>query len=259
MGDLHAGHLALVDAAAAHADRVVASVFVNPLQFGPDEDYAEYPRVLDRDRSRLAEHGADLVFAPAVEALYPRGPETSIRIRIPGLDDILCGADRPGHFSGVATIVAKLFNAAEPDVAVFGEKDFQQLLVIRRLVVDLNFPVEILGVPTVREADGLALSSRNDYLDARERAAAPALNGALRGVAARLAAGERDFARLEADALAELEAAGFKPSYVAIRRTADLSVPDPETAPEALRVLAAAHLGRARLIDNVPVEGRTQP
>lgn len=251
MGDLHAGHLALVAAARERAHRVVASVFVNPLQFGEGEDYADYPRVLDRDRSRLAEHGVDLVFAPAVSTLYPRGTEMTTRIRLPGLEDILCGADRPGHFSGVATVVAKLLNLAEPDVALFGEKDYQQLLLIRRLVEDLDFPVEVVGVPTVREADGLALSSRNGYLTEEERAAAPALHGALRGTAARLRAGERDFGRLENDAMRELEGAGFRPSYVAIRRSADLGPPAAEDAPDALRVLGAAYLGRARLIDNI--------
>lgn len=253
MGDLHAGHLALIDAAREHAGRVVASVFVNPLQFGADEDYARYPRVLERDRAQLAEHGVDAVLAPTVETLYPEGTESAVRIHVPGLEDILCGADRPGHFSGVATVVTKLFHAAEPDVAVFGEKDYQQLLVLQRLARELGFPVEVVGVPTVREADGLALSSRNGYLSADERRAAPALYGALRGVAARVAAGERDFPRLERDALAELEAAGLRPSYVAVRRAADLAAPRAEDPPAALRVLAAAHLGRARLIDNVPV------
>lgn len=253
MGDLHAGHLALVDRAGAIADRVVVSIFVNPLQFGPGEDYASYPRALERDRGHLAEHGADLVYAPATETVYPRGAAEVVRVHVPGLEDILCGADRPGHFAGVATVVAKLFNAAEPDVAVFGEKDYQQLLIIRRLAEDLDFGVTVEGAATVREADGLALSSRNGYLTETERAAAPALYGALRAVAARLAAGARDFAALEAEAAAELRGAGLRPSYVAIRRAHDLGEPDGTESPRELRVLAAAWLGRARLIDNVAV------
>jgi len=253
MGDLHEGHLALVDAARQQARRVVVSVFVNPLQFGPGEDYATYPRSPARDTARLAERGADLLFTPDVATLYPDGTDVVTRIRVPGLEDTLCGVDRPGHFSGVATVVAKLFNAAQPDVALFGEKDYQQLLVIRRFARDLGFPVDVVGVPTVREADGLALSSRNAYLGTAERRAAPALYGALRGVAARLAAGEHDHGRLERDATAEIAAAGFRPSYVAVRRAADLAPPRADDPPHALRVLAAAHLGRARLIDNVPV------
>lgn len=255
MGDLHRGHLALVDAAVERADHVVVSIFVNPLQFGPGEDYAEYPRVLERDCARLAERGAQLVFVPDVATLYPRGPEQSARIVLPGLEEILCGADRPGHFSGVATVVAKLFNIAEPDVAVFGEKDYQQLLLIRRLVRELDYAIEIVGVPTVREPDGLALSSRNSYLNAAEREAAPELNRALQAVAARLAAGERDYQGLQSEASAALAAAGFEPSYVVVRRAADLSPPAADDSPGDLRVLAAARLGRARLIDNLPVEG----
>lgn len=253
MGDLHRGHLALVDEARRRADQVVVSIFVNPLQFGPGEDYGEYPRVLEQDRERLAEHGADVVFVPEVETLYPDGPEHGVRVTVPGLDDILCGVDRPGHFAGVATVVAKLFNIVEPDYAVFGEKDYQQLLLIRRLAAGLDFAIEIVGVPTVREPDGLALSSRNGYLTAGERRIAPTLNRILRETSERLLAGERDFAQLESEAAAELEAAGFEPRYVAVRRAADLSPAAAEEPPERLRVLAAARLGRARLIDNVAV------
>lgn len=255
MGDLHAGHLALVDAAVASVDRVIVSIFVNPLQFAPDEDYGDYPRVLERDCARLAEHGAHAVFAPDEASLYPDGPEPGVRIAFPGLDDILCGADRPGHFSGVAMVVAKLFNIAEPDVAVFGEKDYQQLLLIRRLARDLDFAVDVICVPTVREPDGLAMSSRNGYLSDRERAVAPGLHAALQRLAARIEAGERDYAQLATRTSAELAEAGFEPCYVAVRRAEDLALPAPDEPPTALRVLAAARLGRARLIDNVAVSG----
>jgi pantoate--beta-alanine ligase len=255
MGDLHAGHLALVDAAAANADRVVVSIFVNPLQFGPGEDYAEYPRALERDCVRLAEHGAHVVFAPDEESLYPGGAAQSVRITFPGLDDILCGAERPGHFSGVATVVAKLFNIAEPDLAVFGEKDYQQLLLVRRLATELDFAVEVIGVPTVREADGLAMSSRNNYLADAERAVAPELHATLVRVAERIAAGDRDHDRLQSQAMSALSEAGFEPGYVAVRRARDLGPPGADEAATDLRVLAAARLGRARLIDNVAVSG----
>ncbi len=251
MGDLHAGHLALVETARQCADRLVVSVFVNPLQFGPNEDFAAYPRALERDRERLAAYGADAVYAPDAETLYPRGIDNTVRLHVPELEEVLCGADRPGHFAGVATVVAKLFNAAEPDCAVFGEKDYQQLLLIRRMAADLDFGVDVVAVPTVREADGLALSSRNGYLSEAERAAAPTLYAALRALSERLLAGERNFPRLEADARAELASVGFSPSYVAVRRAADLREPTPGDRADALRVLAAAHLGGARLIDNV--------
>ncbi len=251
MGDLHAGHLALVDAARARAERVIASVFVNPLQFGPGEDYADYPRRLDTDAARLAEHGAAVVFAPTVDTLYPHGTGAAVRVHVPGLEDILCGADRPGHFAGVATVVAKLFNIAEPDVAVFGEKDYQQLLLVQRLAAGLDFDIDVVGMPTVREADGVAMSSRNGYLQATERRRAPALYACLRGAAKRLARGERDYAAIEEDGRAELRAAGLEPSYVAIRRAADLAPPGPEACLDGLRLLAAARLGRARLIDNI--------
>ena len=255
MGDLHAGHLTLVDAARERADRVVTSVFVNPLQFGPGEDYQNYPRRLEDDAARLGEHGADIVFAPTVESLYPHGTEAAVRVHVPAFEDILCGADRPGHFTGVATVVTKLFNIAEPDIAVFGQKDYQQLLLIRRLAADLDFAIDVVGMPTVREADGVAMSSRNGYLEADQRRTAPALYGTLRGLAARLARGERDFARLEREACAELEGAGLQPDYVAIRMAEDLATPPVEAPIDDLRILAAARLGRARLIDNIPAGG----
>ncbi|HET6655424.1 MAG TPA: pantoate--beta-alanine ligase [Gammaproteobacteria bacterium] len=250
MGNLHAGHIALVERARGLADRVVVSIFVNPLQFGPNEDLAAYPRTPDEDQAQLAAAGVDLVFAPAVEAMYPHG-ETQTTINVTGLEDILCGASRPGHFTGVATVVAKLFNMANPDVALFGNKDYQQLAVIRRMAAELAFPIEIVGVATVREADGLALSSRNRYLNAAERARAPALHRALSDVATRLRAGEREFAVLEAAAVQQLEDSGFRPDYIAVRDPDSLAAPG--ATDNRFIVLGAAWLGRARLIDNVAV------
>ena len=251
MGNLHAGHLQLVERARELASRTVASIFVNPLQFGPNEDYVGYPRTLDDDRQQLESVGLDLLFAPTVAAIYPRPLEEMAQVIVPGLSQILCGASRPIHFRGVATVVTKLFNLAQPDVAVFGEKDWQQLVVIRRMVADLDLPVEIVGVPTVRETDGLAMSSRNRYLTPEERNSAPTLYATLVACAARLRAGERDCAVLTADAQARLAAAGFRPDYFEIRRADDLQ--PPAAADRELRILVAAWLGRARLIDNFPV------
>ncbi len=253
MGNLHEGHLGLVRHARGLADAVVASVFVNPMQFGPGEDFESYPRTLEADRERLQAEGTDALFAPGADELYPRGTEGHTRVHVPGLSEVLCGASRPGHFDGVATVVAKLLGAAEPDVAVFGEKDFQQLQVVRRMVADLCMNVAIEGAPTARAPDGLALSSRNAYLDAEERERAPALHRTLEAVRERLEAGERDFAALERDAAAALERHGFRPDYVAVRRRSDLAVP--AAGDDDLVVLAAAHLGRARLIDNVRAGG----
>lgn len=255
MGYLHTGHLALVARAHELAERVVVSIFVNPLQFGPGEDYTDYPRQPERDRERLRKAGVDAIFAPEVEALYPDGLDHAVRIHVPALEHILCGHDRPGHFMGVATVVAKLFNVVEPDVAVFGEKDYQQLLLVRRMVEQLLFPIDVVGVATVREADGLALSSRNRYLGDEERRRAPVLNAAIRDLAAALARGERDFPALVASARSRLQRAGLEPDYVEVRRASDLAEPDRATPAADLRVLAAARLGRARLIDNVPVPG----
>lgn len=251
LGNLHEGHLQLVKRAARAADRVVVSVFVNPLQFGPQEDFAAYPRTLKQDSLKLAENGVHLLFTPGVEELYPFGLDNTVRVEVPALSQVLCGAARPGHFTGVATVVTKLFNAVRPHVAVFGEKDYQQLLVVRRLVADLCLPVEILPVPTVREADGLALSSRNRYLSAEERAQAPALYQTLRWIAGQLGAGARDLGRLETQAAEMLRESGFQPDYVAIRRAADLGFPQP--ADSKLIVLGAGHLGGTRLIDNLAV------
>ena len=252
MGNLHAGHLRLVERALEGADRVVVSVFVNPLQFGPAEDFEAYPRTPEADARQLESAGADLLYLPSVQVMYPRPAGAQTRVEVPGLADILCGATRPGHFAGVATVVCKLFNQVQPDVAVFGEKDFQQLMVIRRMVADLDCPVEIVGQETVREADGLALSSRNRYLDEGERKAAPLLQRTLRSVADALRAGRRDFTGLEEEAAARLDAAGFRTDYVSIRRSRALEIPD--AGDRGLVVLAAAALGKARLIDNVRLE-----
>jgi len=250
MGNLHTGHLALVREAGQVADRTVVSIFVNPLQFGPSEDFGAYPRTLERDRVLLEGEGADLLFAPDVSSVYPRGEAEQTRVEVPGLSDILCGASRPGHFVGVATVVCKLFNMVLPDVALFGEKDFQQLLVIRRMAEDLCMPVEILGLPTVREADGLAMSSRNAYLWTEERARAPELYRCLCRAAERLQAGEAA-AEVERLGRAELAAHGLEPDYFAVRRARDLGIP--HVGERDLVALAAARLGRARLIDNLRV------
>lgn len=253
MGHLHAGHLALIDEATRRADRVVATVFVNPLQFGAGEDFAAYPRTLERDAGMLREAGCDLLFAPAETEVYPLGRAGQTFVEVPGLSDDLCGASRPGHFRGVATVVAKLFNMVQPEIAIFGEKDFQQLLVIRRMAADLDLPIEIVGAPTVRECDGLAMSSRNAYLSAAERAIAPRLYQTLLTAAETLRGGAAS-SEIEQQALQQLSAEGFIPDYVSIRRRSDLLPPvEPprDEADLALIILAAARLGRARLIDNL--------
>ncbi|MFQ5644066.1 MAG: pantoate--beta-alanine ligase [Thiogranum sp.] len=249
MGDLHEGHLALVRHARTRAPRVVASIFVNPTQFGPGEDFDSYPRALESDEEKLQGEGTDLLFAPAVETLYPGGSEETTRIDVPQVSRGLCDDFRPGHFAGVATVVARLFNLVQPDVAVFGEKDFQQLAVIRRMVRDLCWPIAIDGVPTVREADGLAMSSRNRYLSAAERALAPLLYQTLCEVAAQLREGRQACRELETRAMEKLAAAGFGPEYVSIRHAETLQ--PLATGARPARVLAAARLGKARLIDNV--------
>lgn len=251
MGNLHRGHIHLVEQAKRHAKRTVASIFVNPLQFGPNEDFHSYPRTLEEDGRKLEQVGLDLLFAPSVAEVYPNGLENTTRVEVPGLSATLCGAFRPAHFSGVATVVIKLFNMVQPDVALFGQKDWQQLLVIRRLVADLNLPVEIIGIPTVREADGLAMSSRNGYLSAYERAVAPTLYATLSAAAQRLSEGERHYQAIAASAWADLEAAGFRPDYFEVRRADDLRKPGENDT--ELVVIAAAWLGKARLIDNYPV------
>lgn len=247
MGNLHAGHLELVARARSLARRVVASVFVNPLQFGPNEDFDRYPRTLDQDAMRLREAGCDVLFAPSVAEMYPRGREQLSGVRVPALSGILEGEFRPGFFDGVATVVSILFNQVQPDVAVFGEKDWQQLQVIQRMAADLHLPIEIVGHPTARDADGLAMSSRNQYLDAEQRARAPALYRVLGQTLDALRDGARDYAALQAQAMAALEVAGFAPQYVEIRNP-DLSLPGAEARDWV--VLAAAFLGTTRLIDN---------
>jgi pantoate--beta-alanine ligase len=250
MGNLHAGHMSLIEAARQHGDRFVASIFVNPMQFGPNEDYAHYPRTPRDDERMLAAAGCDLMFMPDVLEIYPNGPEHAARVEVPVLSQILDGEFRPGHFQGVATVVTKLLNIVEPDAAVFGEKDFQQLTVIRRLVADLCMPMTIIGAATVRESDGLAMSSRNQYLTATEREVAPTLHRQLQQARSRLLAGiaDRD---VETEGLAALSAAGLRPDYFAVRDARDLQ-PALPTARE-LVVLVAARLGKARLIDNLRV------
>lgn len=250
MGALHAGHLALVEAARARGGRVVATIFVNPAQFAPEEDFGSYPRTEREDAAKLAARGVDLLFAPPVEEVYPRGFATSVRVA--GVSEGLCGASRPGHFEGVATVVAKLLNQSLPDAAFFGEKDYQQLQVIRRLAADLDVPVEIVGVPTVREADGLALSSRNAYLSVAERRVAPALYRVLTRLAAALADGHDDIDGIVAGGRAELGCAGFTSvEYLALRDAATLMPIGGLERPA--RLLAAVWLGPTRLIDNLPV------
>ncbi|ANB02492.1 pantoate--beta-alanine ligase [Ectothiorhodospira sp. BSL-9] len=255
MGNLHEGHLALVRQARHQAERVVVSIFVNPLQFDRPEDLAAYPRTLAEDCELLAQEGVDLVFAPGDEELYRRPRSEITRVEVAGLSDLLEGAHRPGHFAGVATVVCKLFNLVQPDLAIFGEKDFQQLMLIRRMVDDLDIPVEVLSGATVREPDGLALSSRNAYLDAAQRERASGLYQVLSELAGQVTAGARDYDRLEAKAMKGLEIRGFEPDYVAVRRSADLLPPGPQDS--QLVVLAAAWLGRARLIDNLTMDVQT--
>ncbi len=251
MGNLHDGHLTLLTRASEIADRVVVSIFVNPLQFGPFEDYDQYPRTPEDDERMLESMGVDLLFAPRVDEIYPLGREQATRVEVPGISDILCGMQRPGHFVGVATVVAKLFNIVQPDFAVFGEKDFQQLVVIRRMTTDLCMPVDIVGAPTHREDDGLAMSSRNQYLTSEERAAAPAMFQVLNQVARDIRDGNNDYQALCERAMLRLAGEGFRPHYVEVRNASDLGRPEGDVG--EIVVLGAAQLGRARLIDNVRV------
>lgn len=255
MGNLHAGHLQLVDRARAEAERVVVSIFVNPLQFGDagGGDFDRYPRTFSEDRRKLSmlDAAPDALFSPSVAEVYPGGFEQETRVEVPVISNILCGAFRPGHFVGVATIVTKLFNMVQPDVAIFGEKDFQQLLVIRRLVTDLCFPIKIIGLPTVREKSGLAMSSRNQYLSVEERKRAAVLYQTLLQAQQQIVSGDKDFTAIQAQASARLSEAGFRPEYVELRRRQDL-LPASDQDRE-LVMLVAAWLGEARLIDNIMV------
>jgi pantoate--beta-alanine ligase len=249
MGNLHAGHMSLLAAARYRGDRVVASIFVNPLQFGPSEDYTAYPRTLLEDQQLLQEARCDLLFAPGVTDMYPHGGDQRTLVVVRGLSDILCGRFRPGHFDGVATVVAKLFGIVVPDVAVFGEKDYQQLLVVRHMTLDLALPVEIVGAPTVRAPDGLALSSRNRYLSADERARAAVIHQSLSHAVAAIYGGDIDHAALERAGTLMLERAAMSVDYFAVRNAADLT--EPSATSSDLVVLTAVRLGRARLIDNL--------
>jgi pantoate--beta-alanine ligase len=249
MGNLHAGHQSLIRLARARTEKVVASVFVNPTQFGPNEDYDRYPRTLAQDQAALAEQDCDLLFAPDVATMYPFGPEHSVSVRVPRITDTLEGAHRPGHFDGMATVVCKLFNLVQPDVAVFGQKDFQQLKVVERMVRDLGLPVKVVAAPILRADDGLALSSRNQYLSAEERARAPLIHDTLQKMRELLAQGH-PWQAIEQTAAARLERAGFVPDYVAIRRAEDLAEPA-EGEHAGLVALVAARLGSTRLIDNL--------
>lgn len=253
MGNLHAGHFSLVRIAREHADRVVASVFVNPTQFGPNEDFARYPRTPAQDAAGLEQARCDLLWMPGVDTMYPFGPQAAVQIRVPGITDVLEGAHRPGHFDGVATVVARLFLQVQPDVAVFGLKDYQQLAVIRYLAAELSFPVEIVAGPTRRDGDGLALSSRNQYLSPAERAVAPEIHRSLLDMRERVLAGA-SVSEAEAAAAARLRAAGFEVDYAALRRP-DLREPGP--ADGRLVALVAARLGRTRLIDNLEFDRPT--
>ncbi len=250
MGNLHPGHLSLVETARQHADIVVVSIFVNPTQFGPHEDFDSYPRTLEADAAQLRDSGVELLFAPAVEEIYPLG-ENRTWVEVDQLGDHLCGANRPGHFRGVSTVVSKLFHIIWPDVAVFGEKDFQQLAILRRMTEELLFPIRIIGAPTHREADGLARSSRNGYLSPDERARAPLLQQHLREARQAIENGERNYRALERRVAASLTEQGFAVDYITIANATTLAPARPED--RQLVIAAAAHLGKPRLIDNLTI------
>ena len=254
MGNLHDGHLSLMSLARSRVERVVCSIFVNPTQFSSEEDLENYPRTLDQDESALAEQGAvDLLFVPDPKTIYPYGTDSAVAINLPPLGGDLCGALRPGHFDGVASVVLRLLNIVTPDVLVLGDKDYQQRVLMQRLLADLSIPIEVIAGEIYREPDGLAMSSRNGYLSADERAVAPVLNAVLKEVASALRNGTNDYESLERFAGDELVARGFNPDYVSIRRARDLAPPEVFESGDKCIVLAAAWLGKARLIDNVLV------
>jgi pantoate--beta-alanine ligase len=258
MGNLHAGHRQLMEQARRHADAVVASIYVNPLQFGPQEDYRVYPRTPAQDLTVLENAKVEVLFFPDDAAIYPRGRMASTRVEVPGVSDVLCGATRPGHFRGVATVVHRLFQLVRPDIALFGKKDYQQLLIIRLMCTDFGLPIDIIGVDTVREADGLAMSSRNGYLTPEERGIAPRLYAILQALAGQLwSVSGKGFSALEVLAMEQLENAGFRPDYVSVRRQQDLALPGSDD--RQLVIVAAAWLGRARLIDNLELELKRGP
>ena len=252
MGNLHRGHFSLVEKAKTLADKVVVSIFVNPMQFGANEDLDNYPRTLDADKQGLADLETDILFIPSVEAIYPNGLGVQSFVDVPGISMGYCGGSRPGHFKGVATVVTKLFNLVQPDYACFGEKDFQQLQVVKTMARDLSIPVEIIGVPTMREVSGLAMSSRNGYLSTEERQTAPVLFNTLKHCAQQLKNGNKDFATLESEAKSALEDAGLKPDYFSIAQRDTLKAATLEDT--RFVILAAAFLGSVRLIDNIQVE-----
>ena len=249
MGNLHEGHLDLVRKARCLCDIVVVSIFVNPLQFGPNEDLDAYPRTMASDKEKLFSEGVQVLYAPDVEEIYPEGMAAQTQVHVPALGETLCGSSRPGHFDGVTTVVSKLFNIVQPDVAVFGEKDFQQLSIVRKMVNDLCMPIEIVGVNTTRDEDGLAKSSRNGYLSGDQRLIAPALHQTLNSCREAIACGFDNFLQLESHARMKLLQAGFEPDYFAIRDARTLQAVTEDT--EEIAILAAARLGPTRLIDNV--------
>lgn len=249
MGNLHDGHIELVRRARQHGSVVVVSIFVNPMQFGANEDLDAYPRTLSADKEKLFSEGTDYLFTPGADDIYPDGLEAQTVVRVPALSETLCGSSRPGHFDGVSTVVSKLFNIVQPAFAIFGEKDFQQLSIIRKMALDLCMPVEVIGVPTVRAEDGLALSSRNGYLNPTQRALAPLLHQTLLDCRDAIACGFDNSLQLESHARMKLLQAGFVPDYFAIRDARTLRAVDENT--ENVAILAAARLGNTRLIDNV--------